>query len=106
MKDGIYFVRFSRDGQDYGEGIVVVQDNTVNGGDYVCIYTGKVVGETLDLHVTQHNLSVATIFGNIQTFILQLNIIQNEDGYLLSGAVKDNASLKIAASIRYLGEAI
>jgi len=106
MKDGIYFVRFSRDEQDYGEGIVVVQDNTVNGGDYVCIYTGKVADNTLDLHVTQHNLSVTTIFGNIQTFILQLNITQNEDGYLLSGAVKDNASLKVTASIRYLGEAI
>lgn len=106
MKDGIYFVRFSRDGQDYGEGIVVVQDNTVNGGDYVCIYSGKVTDDTLDLHVTQHNLSVATIFGNIQKFTLQLNISLNEDGYQLSGSVNDNTRLKVAASIRYLGEAI
>jgi len=106
MKDGIYFVRFSRDAQDFGEGIVVIQDNTANGGDYVCIYTGKAIGDTIDLHVTQHNLSVATIFGDIKTFTLQLNITQNETGYQLSGTVKGNPGLEVAVSIRYLGEVI
>jgi len=106
MKDGIYFVRFSRDLQDFGEGIAVIQNNTVNGGDYVCTYKGKAASNKLDLHVTQHNPSVETIFGNIQDFILQLNIIPSEDGYQLSGTVKDNNNLQVAVSVRYLGEVL
>ena len=106
MKDGIYFVRFSRDLEDFGEGIAVIQNNTVNGGDYVCTYRGKAAGKTLDLHVTQHNPSVATIFGNIKDFILQLSIIPNEEGYQLSGNVKDNNNLQVAVSVRYLGEVL
>ncbi len=39
----------------------MVQDNTVKGGDYACIYTDKVANDMLDPHVTQHNLSAATI---------------------------------------------
>ena len=103
MKDGIYFVRFSRDLQDFGEGIAVIKNNTVNGGDYVCTYRGKTAGNSLDLQVTQHNPSVDTIFGNIETFIIQLSITPSEDGYQLSGTVKDNSNLQITVSIRYLG---
>lgn len=106
MKDGIYFGRFSRDLEDFGEGIAIIQNNTINGGDYVCTYRGKATGNTLDLHVTQHNPSVATIFGNIKNFILQLNIVSNEEGYQLSGTVKDNNNLHVAVSVRYLGEVL
>lgn len=103
MKDGIYFVRFSRDLQDFGEGIAVIQNNTVNGGDYVCTYTGKASGDSLNLQVIQHNPSVDTIFGNIKTFIMQLSITPSADGYQLLGTVKDNSNLEVAVSIRYLG---
>lgn len=103
MKDGIYFVRFSRDLEDFGEGIAVIQNNTVNGGDYVCTYRGKISGNNVDLEVTQHNPSVDTIFGNIKTLIVQLNITTTENGYQLSGVVKDNSDLQVAASVRYLG---
>jgi len=106
MKDGIYFVRFSRDLQDFGEGIAIIQNNIVNGGDYVCTYRGKATGNKVDLHITQHNPSVETIFGDIKNFIVQLNIIPDEEGYQLSGTVKDNGNLKVAVSIRYLGDVL
>lgn len=90
MKYEIYFVRFSRNLQDFGEGIAVIQNNTVNGGDYVLIYRGKIPGNSFDLQVTQHNLSVDTIVGNIEAFLMQLGITSSEDGYQLSGAVNNN----------------
>lgn len=106
MKDGIYFVTFSRDSQEYGEGVVVVQDNKINGGDYVCVFKGKVTGNKLALNVTQHNLSIATIFGNIQSFIMLLTIEETENGYALSGYVENIPNLNVKATLRYLGEAI
>ena len=106
MKDGIYFVKFSRDLQAFGEGIAVIQNNTVNGGDYVCTYRGKASGNKLDLQVTQHNPSVETIFGNIQNFVMQLKIVPSEEGYQLAGTVKNNSNLQVAVSIRFLGEVL
>lgn len=106
MKDGIYFVRFTRDMEDFGEGVVVIKNNTINGGDYVCVYTGKAIDNKMELDITQHNSSVETVFGNIKKFTLLLEISQTEMGYLLSGVVKDNPSLKVTVGINYMGEAV
>lgn len=41
MKDGIYFVHFKSNIQDFGTGTVVVQNKIINGGDFGFSYKGK-----------------------------------------------------------------
>ncbi|MCV5343099.1 negative regulator GrlR, partial [Escherichia coli] len=42
MKNGIYFVTFSSNNHDVGQGTVVVKDNAINGGDFGFTYQGHI----------------------------------------------------------------
>ena len=42
MKNGIYFAKFDSNMSDWGDGIITIRENKVNGGDFACFYQGEI----------------------------------------------------------------
>lgn len=49
MKNGIYSLIFKSEGKDFGNGILVIEDERALGGDLIYVYKGEVEGNTLVL---------------------------------------------------------
>ncbi|HHR6129249.1 TPA: GrlR family regulatory protein [Providencia alcalifaciens] len=106
MKDGIYFVRFRSNSQDFGNGTVIVKDNIVNGGDFAYLYRGKVNGIQTTLTIERHDKSATSVFGDIDKFNLILNIAESGRDYVLAGHVEGIQQMKITINAKFIGEVI
>ena len=103
MKDGIYYVTFSRHYKIFGEGVIVVMDNVVNGGDVAFMYQGRVRGNSLVLHVYQHDYKVTSLFKGVLAFDFDLVISDAPYGYDLEGNVDGIDSKPISIKAKYIG---
>lgn len=108
MKNGLYVVQF-RSQIDQGNGVVVVQDGSVNGGDFGYIYQGKLREEsgnniTATIEVTRHNNQAESIFGSAQNFKLLLAGTTEEKSFNLKGNVEGNTNQQIQITGTYLKE--
>lgn len=56
MKNGIYFAKFDSNMSDWGNGIITIRENKVNGGDFGCFYRGEIKESKIILHLTQHSV--------------------------------------------------
>ena len=77
MKAGIYLVKFSAtSSNNFGEGLAVFKDGTVNGGDPGYIYSGSydIAGSKVSakLRIQRWNASIPSIFGSFPEFDLTL----------------------------------
>lgn len=106
MKNGIYFVVFSSNQQDFGSGTVVVRDGVVNGGDFGFTYQGRQDGNKLTLHVFQHDPNVTAVFQGVNNFNLDLVVQDVGAGYQLVGSVVGMPSAQIAIRAKFIGEII
>ncbi|WP_228268397.1 GrlR family regulatory protein [Acinetobacter ursingii] len=102
MKDGIYFVKFASS-NDSGDGIVVVNNGVVNGGDYGFTYKGKIVNDEVTLSASQHDKSVVSVFGNITEYQIDLKAIESNDGYDLTGTSSLAPGVTIKAKAKFIG---
>ncbi|MBW7984160.1 GrlR family regulatory protein [Enterobacillus tribolii] len=103
MKNGIYYVTFSRHYQIFGEGTVVVMDNVVNGGDVGFMYQGQIHEQSLVLHVYQHDYRVPSLFKGILAFKFILTISDAPYGYTLEGNVDGIDSKPVSLKAKYIG---
>ncbi|WP_339053242.1 GrlR family regulatory protein [Arsenophonus endosymbiont of Crataerina pallida] len=106
MKDGIYYVTFKSNMQDFGNGTVVAKSNTVNGGDFAYSYKGHVNSNSVSLTIERHDNSVTSVFGNLDSFNLDLSIEESAKGYLLSGNIEGMPQMKITIDAKYIGDLV
>ncbi|MDU2940666.1 MAG: GrlR family regulatory protein [Enterobacteriaceae bacterium] len=106
MKDGIYYVVFSSNQQDFGNGTVVVKNDVINGGDFGFTYQGHAEGNKLHLHVYQHDPRVTSVFQGVDNFNLDLSLSDSNEGYLMQGSVAGMPSAQIAISAKFIGKLI
>ncbi|MCP5352485.1 MAG: hypothetical protein H6926_04765 [Chromatiales bacterium] len=96
MISGIYFVRFAAGGNDFGEGLVVIRDGNVNGGDETYLYRGRldVYGEDVRAHleIKHYRGSLNSVMGPLQEFTLQLSGKASGDRFEVSGGIPDMPS--------------
>lgn len=104
MKDGIYFVVFKSNSQDFGTGTVVVRDGTVNGGDFGYSYKGKIQNDSITLSIEKHNPQVTSVFGDINRFQLELNVGATHHGYMLKGGVNGLVGTEIVIDAKCIGD--
>lgn len=106
MKDGIYYVTFKSNAQDFGNGTVVVRDKEVNGGDFVYSYKGRVLGNGNDviLRVEQHDKTITSVFGDIGDFTLGLFKLSTPSGYVLRGGVEGMPETMIEIEAKFIGD--
>lgn len=103
MKDGIYFVKFSSS-NDFGDGVVVVQNGVVNGGDYGFTYKGKIQNGEVTLTASQHDKSVVSVFGNINEYQIDLKATESNGGYSLVGTSPLAPGVSINAKAKFIGD--
>ncbi|KFK98119.1 GrlR family regulatory protein [Serratia sp. Ag1] len=106
MKNGIYFVVFRSNSQDFGNGTVVVRDNKINGGDFGFAYKGAVSDSNVTLYVSQHDKSVTSVFGGLSAFNLNLVITEFGNNYELKGSVEGMPYSTIQIQAKFIGDII
>ncbi|EPG7852124.1 negative regulator GrlR [Acinetobacter baumannii] len=104
MKDGIYFVKFKSNIQDFGDGTVVVKNGVVNGGDYGFTYQGRIDDNCLKLSAKQHDKNVVSVFGNITDYEVVLDINSLGNDYELVGKTDLAPEVIIQVQAKFIGE--
>jgi len=107
MQDGIYHVNFSSSTGDFGEGLVVVKDGSVNGGDTGFLYRGQLSSNGGDLcgkfNVMLWNPGHKSVFGPIDNFNLNLTGQTGQNNsFSISGAIDSHPHFTININGRYL----
>ncbi|ELY4662244.1 negative regulator GrlR [Cronobacter muytjensii] len=106
MRDGIYYVVFRSNQNDIGNGTVVVRDQSVNGGDFGFTYQGTVGGNTLALHVFQHDPAAQNVFHGVNEYTINLNIQESPNGYELEGAVSGMPNAHLVVHAKRIGDLV
>jgi hypothetical protein len=102
MENGIYHIEFKPAGSDtVGNGLVVLQNGSVNGGDISYIYRGMEItkGENIisKIQVSRYDASQQSIFGSLENFDLELSGTLSKDGreFSLSGTIVGQPQFRI-----------
>jgi hypothetical protein len=104
MISGIYLVRFVANGSGFGEGIVVVNDGAVNGGDATYLYRGHFdyYGEDIkaSIEVRHYRGPLNAVLGPLKQFNLTLSGKISGDNFQVSGGIPNmpGASISITGS--------
>ncbi|MHC0464579.1 GrlR family regulatory protein [Kosakonia cowanii] len=106
MKNGIYYVVFSSNQNDVGNGTVVVKDGAVNGGDFGFTYQGNVHGDKLDLHVFQHDPQAQNVFQGVNNYTLNLSVNEVRGGYHLTGTVNGMPGAQLVVNAKHIGDLV
>ena len=111
MQNGIYHVSFSSSVGGAGEGLAVVKDGAVNGGDAGYLYLGQLAasGQTVsgNLQIQRWNPNIVSVFGPLGNFALDLvgQSSAANDGFTVSGGIAGQPHLKITITGRRLAAA-
>ena len=106
MKNGIYKVNFDSNQNDYGNGIISVNNGSINGGDYVCYYQGVILGSGVDLRVVRYNKQATTVFGTLDKIDLNIMLKDSLEQITFSGSVKGHPHLKLTGNMTFLDELV
>lgn len=111
MQDGIYHVTFSSSMGAGGEGLAVVKNGAVNGGDVGYLYQGNLAatGDQVSgkLQVSRWNQNHVSVFGPLQRFDLALTgrTSAANDGFTVTGGIPNQPGLTITIRGRRLANA-
>lgn len=100
MKDGLYKVSFAA--LEQGHGVVVIRDETIQGGDGGFYYSGSfVVSDSKvasKIVAAQHSPEAISVFGNISKLTLSFTGTATENTAQLTGfaAEMPNVPLKVS----------
>ena len=104
MDDGIYSVSLTSRDEPVGEGIVVVNNGTMNGAGSGYLWTGfyDQENELISCEIRVHNESKASIFAEKESYILKLE--HRPVGELVySGSVPNDPLRTVSAELVWLG---
>lgn len=91
MLSGIYFVRFAANNNDFGEGLAVIRNGYVNGGDETYLYQGRIdaYGEDIKAHleIKHYRGPLNSVMGPMKQFTLQLSGKIGGDRFEVSGGI-------------------
>lgn len=108
MKNGIYKLIFNTNVNNNGnlDGIVVIDNETINGGDYVCYYQGVVNGNKASVKSIPHNSKDTNAFNGKSPLDLELTLEGHGNHYLFKGHLKGDPSSTIQGQLNYLNHLI
>lgn len=112
MKPGIYHITFaSPTTHTSGEGLAVLKDGTINGGDLGYLFIGKFSikdsAMSAKLKIKQWNPRVTSVFGNIPEFDLDLagSITDDFKSFSARGGVVGRPQMSISIDGARLADA-
>jgi len=99
MTSGIFVATFSAGYTTIGEGIVVVKDGFVNGGDATYFYRGTFIDYGDDLKATvevkHYRGPLNSVLGPLKQYTLSLSGKRSGDDFELTGGIENMPGAKI-----------
>lgn len=101
MLSGIYFVRFVANSNNVGEGLVVIKDGIINGGDLTYLYQGRLdyYGDEIkaQIDVRHYKGPLNSVMGPLKEYSLHLSGKRQGEKLEVSGGIPNmpNASISI-----------
>ncbi len=99
MDSGIYYVIFKSQAGRFGDGLAVVDDGKIHGGDQRFLYRGlyKDDGQAIEaeIHVSYYRGEPQSIFGHLPKFSLNLSGNATNDAFTVTGRVFGQSQLVI-----------
>jgi hypothetical protein len=99
MDSGIYYVIFKSQTGRFGDGLVVVDDGKIHGGDQSYLYCGryKTDGQEIEaeIEVSYYRGEPQSIFGHLPKFSLNLSGNATNDAFTVAGRVFGQSQLVI-----------
>ncbi|EKS6154851.1 nucleoside transporter [Salmonella enterica] len=103
MKEGIYAVVFESSRQSVGEGVVVVNNGRVHGGDIAFTIRGVMKRPVMELEVHYYNRDIPSVLGMEEDYWLEMSYSEAGEGrYECSGHVKGDPSRKLKVYAEFL----
>ena len=102
IEPGVYIAKF-RTPLDESQGVIVIQGDTVSGGDSAMYYMGAIKGSEkridVSLRVRQHDNDKFSVFGDVSDFSLSLTGRKQGKSYVFEGRADRAPSLRFEASL-------
>ncbi|EBF0843320.1 nucleoside transporter [Salmonella enterica subsp. enterica] len=103
MKEGIYTVVFESNQQSVGEGVVVVNNGRVHGGDIAFTIRGIMKRPVMELEVHCYNREIPSVLGMKEDYGLEMGYTETSEGrYDFSGHVKGHPERTLKAYAVFL----
>ncbi|EBC2122466.1 nucleoside transporter [Salmonella enterica] len=103
MKDGIYTVTFESSQQSVGEGVVVVNNGLVHGGDIAFTIRGVMKRPVMELEVHYYNRDIPSVLGMEGDYWLEMSYsCAGEGRYDCTGHVKGHPERMLKACAVFL----
>jgi hypothetical protein len=100
MESGIYYVIFKAQTGHFGDGLVVMDNGKLHGGDQRYLYRGfyKTNGQEIeaDIHVSYYRGEAKSVLGNLSKFKLNLSGKAVKEAFTVSGYVFGQSHLGIS----------
>ena len=99
---GVYIAKF-RTPLDESQGVIVIDGDTVAGGDSAMFYQGRISGTEkrieVSLRVRQHDNDKFSVFGDVTDFTLSLTGRRQGKSYTFEGRADRAPSLRFEAML-------
>ena len=99
MINGLYFVEFQANTQDFGQGLAVIDNGRINGGDHAYLYQGRIDAYGSDvkavIEVKHYRGQPASVFGPLNSFTLNLAGKNSGSTFEVSGGIANMPGTKI-----------
>ncbi|EBD6143778.1 nucleoside transporter [Salmonella enterica] len=103
MKEGIYTVVFESSQQSVGEGVVVINNGRVHGGDMAFTIRGIMKRPVMELEVHYYNRDIPSALGMEEDYWLEMSYREAGEGrYVFSGHVKGHPERMLKACAVFL----
>jgi|AGFS01.1.fsa_nt_gi hypothetical protein len=103
MKEGIYTVVFESSRQSVGEGVVVVNNGKIHGGDIACTIRGIMERPVMTLEVHYYNRDIPSVLGMEEDYWLEMSYCEVGEGhYDFTGQVKGHPERTLRAHAVFL----
>lgn len=103
MKEGIYTVVFESSQQSVGEGVVVINNGRVHGGDMAFTIRGIMKRPVMELEVHYYNRDTPSVLGMEEDYWLEMSYREAGEGrYVFSGHVKGHPERMLKACAVFL----
>ena len=102
MEAGLYITKF-RTPLDEAGGVIMVDGDTVSGGDSAMYYRGRITSENgvieVSLRVRQHDETRMSVFGDYDDFKLTLTGRRTGEAYVFEGRADRAPSMRFEATL-------
>lgn len=109
MREGIYAVTFKGPAGD-GHGMIVIQGNTIYGGDNAYWYKGTLAEDGASVrgeaHCEKHSNAASSVFGSANSFDLVLEGNATNSSFSVEGSIANAPNMKITLNAKLVSDLI